>query len=60
MKSDNSLKKVNYKGLFLIGISLIVIGTSLLSNDNVKPISIVFISVGGLFVIFSINAKNKK
>ena len=60
MKSDISLKKVNYKGLFLIGISLIAIGASLLSNDNVKPVSIVFIAVGGLFVIFSINEKNKK
>ncbi len=48
----------NFRGLFIIGISLIAIGTSLI-NLQPKPIGVVLISVGGLFMIMSLKNKNK-
>jgi hypothetical protein len=48
----------NYRGMFLIGISLIAVGTSLISLQP-KPVGVVFISIGGLFLLISIKNKNK-
>ena len=51
-------REPNYRGLFLIGISLIAIGTCLI-NLQPKPVGVVFISVGGLFLIISLKNKDK-
>lgn len=51
-------REANYRGMFLIGISLIAIGTSLI-NLQPKPVGIVFISIGGLFLITSLKNKDK-
>ena len=51
-------REPNYRGMFLIGISLIAIGTSLISLQP-KPVGVVFISVGSLFLIFSLKNKDK-
>ena len=51
-------REPNYRGMFLIGISLIAIGTSLISLQP-KPVGVVFISVGSLFLIFSLINKDK-
>ncbi len=51
-------REPNYRGMLLIGISLIAIGTSLISLQP-KPVGVFFISVGGLFLIFSLKNKDK-
>ena len=51
-------REPNYRGMFLIGISLIAIGTSLISLQP-KAVGVVFISVGSLFLIFSLKNKDK-
>jgi len=51
-------REPNYRGLFLIGISLIAIGTSFISLQP-KPVGVVFISAGGLFLIISLKNKDK-
>jgi ABC-type enterobactin transport system permease subunit len=48
----------NYRGMFLVGIILIAIGISLISLQP-KPVGIVFISVGGLFLMISLKNKDK-
>ena len=52
-------RQPNYHGMFLIGISLIAIGTTLISLEPKLPVGVVFISVGGLFLIVSIKNKDK-
>jgi len=52
------MKEVNYRGLFLIGISQIAIGTSLIILQP-RPVGIVFISIGGLFLIISLKNKER-
>ena len=53
-------REVNYRGLFILAMSLITLGI-ILSNyfDHTKSVGIVFISVGGLFLIVSMKNKNK-
>ncbi len=51
-------RQPNYRGIFLIGISLIAIGTTLISLEP-KPVGVVFISVGGLFLIISLKNKDR-
>lgn len=51
-------RDTNYRGMFLIGISLIAVGTSLISLQP-RPAGVVFISVGGLFLIISLKNKDK-
>jgi drug/metabolite transporter superfamily protein YnfA len=50
-------RDTNYRGLFLVGLSLIVVGTSLISLQP-KPVGTVLISIGGLFIIIAL--RNKK
>ena len=51
-------RQPNYRGIFLIGISLIAIETTLISLEP-KPVGVVFISVGGLFLIISLKNKDR-
>ena len=51
-------RQPNYRGISLIGISLIAIGTTLISLEP-KPVGVVFISVGGLFLIISLKNKDR-
>jgi|GEM_PF-4241626 len=48
----------NFRGFFLIGLSLIVLGTAFII---IRPQAIgpVFIAVGGLFILFGLDQKNK-
>ena len=48
----------NYRGMFILGISLIALGTSFISLQP-KPIGPVFIGVGGLFLMSSLKNKDK-
>ncbi len=49
-------RKPNYRGLFIVGIALIAVGTSLI-NLQPQPVGVVFIAVGGLFILMSMKAK---
>ncbi len=54
--TKNMTRKPNYRGLFIVGIALIAVGTSLI-NLQPQPVGVVFIAVGGLFILMSMKAK---
>lgn len=59
-KNGKKKREPNYRGLFIIGISLIAVGTSFISlRPKIGSLGIVFIAVGGLFMMFSIKNKEK-
>ncbi|MFC1720833.1 hypothetical protein ACFLY0_00520 [Patescibacteria group bacterium] len=51
-------RKPNYRSMYLTGIALVVVGTSLI-NLQPQPVGVVFIAVGGLFLISSLKNKDK-
>ena len=60
IRKDFNMKKrdPNYKGMYLIGIALVTVGISLI-NLQPKPAGLVFIIVGGVFLITSLKNKSK-
>ncbi len=51
-------REPNYRGLYVIGISFIAIGTSLISTQP-KSAGTAFIALGGVFLIVALKNKEK-
>jgi hypothetical protein len=52
-------RKPKYKAMFILGISLIVLGISFLSIFKGSSVGPIFIVVGGLDILISIKNKDK-
>ncbi len=52
-------KNPNYKGMYILGLALLALGSSFIAIFDGKPTGPVFIAIGGLFLIISIKHKKE-
>ena len=56
---EKGVKEINYKTFFVLGIPLLGLGFIWIIMDFLRPIGIVFLSMGAIYLIISLAYKDK-